>query len=48
MSDTAGTNNTPNDMKKRASSLKAIDPYDPNDAAFKLVIMFVFFVLFFC
>jgi hypothetical protein len=42
MSNTADTNRTPNDMKKRCYTLKELDPSDLNDAAFKLGIMFVF------
>ena len=33
----------PNDIKQRARELKGLDPKNPNDVAFEMVTMFVFF-----
>jgi hypothetical protein len=43
MADITPTSSTPKDMKQRMGAVKGINPGDPNDAAFELVTMFVFF-----
>jgi hypothetical protein len=43
MADITPTSSTPKDMKQRMGAVKGINPDDPNDAAFELVTMFVFF-----
>ena len=43
MVDITPTSSTPKDMKQRMGAVKGINPDDPNDAAFELVTMFVFF-----
>ena len=44
MADITPTSSTPKDMKQRMGAVKGINPNNPNDAAFKLVIMFVLFL----
>jgi hypothetical protein len=44
MADITPTSSTPKDMKQRMGAVKGINPDNPNDAAFELVIMFVFFL----
>jgi hypothetical protein len=44
MVDINPTSSTPKDMKQRMGAIKEINPDDPNDAAFELVTMFVFFL----
>jgi hypothetical protein len=44
MADITTTSSTPKDMKQRMGAVKGINPGDPNDAAFELVTMFVFFL----
>jgi hypothetical protein len=52
MTDRTSTARTDEAMKKRAGVVKGMDENDPNDMAFKLVTMFVFFLCyeysFFC
>jgi hypothetical protein len=44
MADITPTSSTPKDMKQRMGAVKGINPDNPNDVAFKLVTMFVFFL----
>jgi hypothetical protein len=37
-------NGTPKDVNNRLGSVKGLDPDDPNDTAFKLVTVLIFFV----
>jgi len=44
MTDRTSTTWTDEEMKKRTGIVKGIDENDPNDMAFKLVTMFVYFL----
>ncbi len=44
MADITPTSSTSKDMKQHMGAIKGVDPDDPNDVAFELVTMFVFFL----